>query len=206
MVCFFCIKSLFLKWLTKTFWRSIYYYKANETDCCYVLWILTCVPVVADIAAYPDSVNVLENVENDMRTPDKLIDGISDTTDGCHMWLAPILPGIVGISFCDCRTNNCCEETFVYNLDASTPYVLALSFSLFLSLSSISPLCLSLSFFAFLPPSQLLFYQQTLANVPALYIYCPNSSTLYVLIGWNSWIFIMNWLKSDYLTKRDCQP
>ena len=52
---------------------------------------------VADIAAYPDSVNVLEGVENDVRTPDKLIDGVSDTTDGCHMWLAPILPGIVGI-------------------------------------------------------------------------------------------------------------
>ena len=54
---------------------------------------------VADIAAYPDSVNVLEGVENDVRTPDKLIDGVSDTTDGCHMWLAPILPGIVGIFY-----------------------------------------------------------------------------------------------------------
>ncbi|KAK2174808.1 hypothetical protein NP493_776g01043 [Ridgeia piscesae] len=51
--------------------------------------------VVTDIAAYPDSVNVLETVQNDVRTPDKLIDGVSDTTDGCHMWLAPILPGIL---------------------------------------------------------------------------------------------------------------
>ncbi|KAI0234957.1 hypothetical protein LSAT2_014682 [Lamellibrachia satsuma] len=48
-----------------------------------------------NIAAYPNSVNVLDSVENDMRTPDKLIDGINDTTDGCHMWLAPILPGIL---------------------------------------------------------------------------------------------------------------
>ncbi|XP_061197501.1 katanin-interacting protein-like [Saccostrea echinata] len=45
-----------------------------------------------NIAAYPDSVNVLANVQNDVRTPDKLIDGVNSTTDGRHMWLAPILP------------------------------------------------------------------------------------------------------------------
>ena len=45
-----------------------------------------------DIAAYPDSVNVLANIQNDVRTPDKLIDGVNSTTDGRHMWLAPILP------------------------------------------------------------------------------------------------------------------
>lgn len=49
----------------------------------------------SDISAYPDSVNVLENIRNDVRTPDKLIDGINDTMDGGHMWLAPILPNIV---------------------------------------------------------------------------------------------------------------
>ena len=58
--------------------------------------------------------NVLDSVENDMRTPDKLIDGINDMTDGCHMWLAPILPGIVGISFMSYH-ENCCEKTFVYD-------------------------------------------------------------------------------------------
>ena len=50
---------------------------------------------ISDISAYPDSVNVLEGVENDSRTPNKLIDGLNDTQDGTHMWLAPILPGIV---------------------------------------------------------------------------------------------------------------
>ncbi|XP_041364093.1 katanin-interacting protein-like [Gigantopelta aegis] len=48
-----------------------------------------------NITAYPDSVNVLENVQNDVRTPDKLIDGENSTMDGRHMWLAPILPGIM---------------------------------------------------------------------------------------------------------------
>ncbi|KAK3784012.1 hypothetical protein RRG08_025207 [Elysia crispata] len=48
-----------------------------------------------NIAAYPDSVNVLDNVNNDARTPDKLIDGFNDTNDGRHMWLAPVLPNII---------------------------------------------------------------------------------------------------------------
>lgn len=42
--------------------------------------------------------NVLEQVHNDVRTPDKLIDGENDTMDGRHMWLAPILPGVVSVS------------------------------------------------------------------------------------------------------------
>nr|XP_034314743.1 protein KIAA0556 isoform X5 [Crassostrea gigas] len=45
-----------------------------------------------NIAAYPDSVNVLANIQNDVRTPDRLIDGVNSTNDGRHMWLAPILP------------------------------------------------------------------------------------------------------------------
>ncbi|KAM9372446.1 katanin-interacting protein [Phaethornis superciliosus] len=48
-----------------------------------------------NIAAFPDSVNILEGVSGDIRTPDKLIDRVNDTTDGRHMWLAPILPGLV---------------------------------------------------------------------------------------------------------------
>lgn len=51
----------------------------------------------SDIAAFPDSVNALEGVCGDVRTPDKLIDQVNDTSDGRHMWLAPILPGLVGI-------------------------------------------------------------------------------------------------------------
>ena len=49
----------------------------------------------ADVAAYPDSVNVLGGVAGDLRTPDKLVDGVNDTADGRHMWLAPILPHVV---------------------------------------------------------------------------------------------------------------
>ncbi|KAG8145889.1 hypothetical protein E2320_012334 [Naja naja] len=48
-----------------------------------------------NIAAFPDSVNVLEGVCGDIRTPDKLIDGVNHSSDGRHMWLAPILPGLV---------------------------------------------------------------------------------------------------------------
>lgn len=47
---------------------------------------------LSDIAAFPDSVNVLDNVCGDVRTPDKLI---SKAHDGRHMWLAPVLPGLV---------------------------------------------------------------------------------------------------------------
>ncbi|XP_039990940.1 katanin-interacting protein isoform X1 [Xiphias gladius] len=48
-----------------------------------------------NIAAFPDSVNILDNVSGDVRTPDKLIDGVNSTHDGRHMWLAPVLPGLV---------------------------------------------------------------------------------------------------------------
>ncbi|KAB0383108.1 hypothetical protein FD755_005025, partial [Muntiacus reevesi] len=48
-----------------------------------------------NIAAFPDSVNSLEGVCGDIRTPDKLIDQVNNTSDGRHMWLAPILPGLV---------------------------------------------------------------------------------------------------------------
>lgn len=52
-----------------------------------------------NITAFPHSVNVLEGVKDDARTPDKLIDGINDTKDGRHMWLAPILPGIINFIY-----------------------------------------------------------------------------------------------------------
>ena len=49
------------------------------------------------MAAFPDSVNVLDNVTGDVRTPDKLVDGVNNTMDGRHMWLAPILPDMVSV-------------------------------------------------------------------------------------------------------------
>nr|XP_020667632.1 protein KIAA0556 homolog isoform X1 [Pogona vitticeps]XP_020667633.1 protein KIAA0556 homolog isoform X1 [Pogona vitticeps]XP_020667634.1 protein KIAA0556 homolog isoform X1 [Pogona vitticeps] len=48
-----------------------------------------------NIAAFPDSINILDGVCGDVRTPDKLIDSVNDSNDGRHMWLAPILPGLV---------------------------------------------------------------------------------------------------------------
>lgn len=52
-----------------------------------------------NIAAYPQSVNVLDNVSGDVRTPDKLIDGVNDSKDAHHMWLAPILPSLTNRVF-----------------------------------------------------------------------------------------------------------
>ena len=52
-----------------------------------------------DISAYPDSINVLEGVSNDVRTPDKLINGMNDTQDGKQMWLAPIVPSVVNMLY-----------------------------------------------------------------------------------------------------------
>lgn len=48
-----------------------------------------------DVAAFPESINIIKGMDNDIRTPDKLVDGINDTKDGRHSWLAPILPGQV---------------------------------------------------------------------------------------------------------------
>lgn len=51
-----------------------------------------------DIAACPHSVNTLNpGTDSDVRTPDKLIDGENDRTDGSHSWVAPILPNVVGL-------------------------------------------------------------------------------------------------------------
>uniref|UniRef100_A0A3B3SB00 KATNIP domain-containing protein n=1 Tax=Paramormyrops kingsleyae TaxID=1676925 RepID=A0A3B3SB00_9TELE len=53
-----------------------------------------CIPLTDNIAAFPDSVNVLDSVNGDVRTPEKLVDGVNNTHDGRHMWLAPVLPGV----------------------------------------------------------------------------------------------------------------
>lgn len=44
------------------------------------------------ICAYPESVNCLQDVSGDVRTPDKLIDGVNTDLNGAHSWLAPIIP------------------------------------------------------------------------------------------------------------------
>ncbi len=51
-----------------------------------------------DIAACPHSVNTLNpGTDDDVRTPDKLIDGENEDIDGTHSWVAPILPNVVCI-------------------------------------------------------------------------------------------------------------
>nr|CAH7718526.1 unnamed protein product [Callosobruchus chinensis] len=45
-----------------------------------------------NVCAYPESANILPNVEGDVRTPDKLIDGTNLDHSGMHSWLAPIIP------------------------------------------------------------------------------------------------------------------
>ncbi|XP_067672341.1 katanin-interacting protein-like isoform X2 [Haliotis asinina] len=77
-----------------TTWGDQYYVGLNGIqvyDSCFNIIQLT----DNNISAFPESCNVLDNINNDVRTPDKLIDGQNDTTDGKHMWLAPVLPSIV---------------------------------------------------------------------------------------------------------------
>lgn len=72
-----------------------------------------------NITAYPHSVNVLEGVSDDIRTPDKLTDGVNDTNDGRHMWLAPILPGMVSVSL---------EQNYTWSIGKTTIYFSLSSF------------------------------------------------------------------------------
>ncbi|XP_046573388.1 katanin-interacting protein-like isoform X2 [Haliotis rubra] len=77
-----------------TTWGDQYYVGLNGIqvyDSCFNIIQLT----DNNISAFPESCNVLDNINNDVRTPDKLIDGQNGTTDGKHMWLAPLLPSIV---------------------------------------------------------------------------------------------------------------
>jgi hypothetical protein len=41
------------------------------------------------VSAEPHSINVLADIRDDPRTPDKLVDGFTATRDDTHMWLAP---------------------------------------------------------------------------------------------------------------------
>lgn len=75
-------------------WGDLYYIGLNGIEIYDAMGIK--IPLTENnIAAYPDSVNVLDNVTDDVRTPDKLIDGVNNTADPQHMWLAPILPGVL---------------------------------------------------------------------------------------------------------------
>ena len=41
------------------------------------------------ISATPSSIQIIKGMENDIRTVDKLVDGVNETCDDRHMWLAP---------------------------------------------------------------------------------------------------------------------
>ena len=67
----------------------------------------------SDVAAHPESVNCLKKEANDMRTPDKLVDGVNDTSDGHHSWLAPILPN--NVNELSSSINNKLSSVFNFN-------------------------------------------------------------------------------------------
>uniref|UniRef100_A0A914EGU0 KATNIP domain-containing protein n=1 Tax=Acrobeloides nanus TaxID=290746 RepID=A0A914EGU0_9BILA len=45
-----------------------------------------------NLAAFPESINILPSVKQDPRSSANLVDGVNDTTNAHHMWLTPILP------------------------------------------------------------------------------------------------------------------
>lgn len=51
----------------------------------------------SQINAMPHSINVLEDHTGDVRTPDKLVDGVNETYDDRHMWLTPMTPGLPNV-------------------------------------------------------------------------------------------------------------
>jgi hypothetical protein len=74
-------------------------YVSKNSNYTALSWIGQTDHFIPDIGAFPDSVNVLEGVSGDVRTPEKLVDGVNNTLDGRHMWLAPILPNQVPVYF-----------------------------------------------------------------------------------------------------------
>jgi hypothetical protein len=75
----------------------------------------------ADIAAYPNSVNALNpGTNDDVRTPEKLIDGHNDDTDGSHSWIAPILPNAVRRSLLVASTSELLSRSLLRSIDSSS--------------------------------------------------------------------------------------
>ncbi|XP_054283424.1 katanin-interacting protein-like [Macrosteles quadrilineatus] len=73
-------------------WGDLYYIGLNGLQMYNAAGnVITLTP--SNISAHPASVRELDGMENDVRTVDKLIDGVNNSSDGRHAWLAPILPG-----------------------------------------------------------------------------------------------------------------
>lgn len=74
------------------------------------------IPLTADnIGAYPESVNVLPDNGSDLRTPDKLVDGVCDTLEGHHMWLSPVLPHVTNTVFVVFNTPRVVSKVKLWN-------------------------------------------------------------------------------------------
>ena len=70
---------------------------------------------LSDIAAYPESVNVLEGISDDARTPDKLVDNINDSEETSHMWLSPVLPGALNTVYIVFNRPQCVGSIRLWN-------------------------------------------------------------------------------------------
>jgi hypothetical protein len=55
--------------------------------------VVTIESPTTQVTATPHSVNDLPEMDNDPRTPDKLVDGVQSTCSDLHQWLAPYTPG-----------------------------------------------------------------------------------------------------------------
>jgi hypothetical protein len=68
-----------------------------------------------NLAAFPESVNILPTVEKDPRSSDKLIDGYNDTANSRHMWLTPMLPNSYARIFVIFDTPTFVSRIRIYN-------------------------------------------------------------------------------------------
>ncbi|RCN37847.1 hypothetical protein ANCCAN_16222, partial [Ancylostoma caninum] len=65
-----------------------------------------------NLAAFPESVNILPSVEDDPRTSMNLINGCNDTEKAEQMWLTPMLP------------NRCARVFFVFDMQIAVSTII----------------------------------------------------------------------------------
>ncbi|CAJ0565167.1 unnamed protein product, partial [Mesorhabditis spiculigera] len=68
-----------------------------------------------NLAAFPESINILPMVDGDPRTSENLIDGCNDTERPEHMWLTPLLPNRVARIFIIFDEPTFVSKILVYN-------------------------------------------------------------------------------------------
>ena len=72
----------------------------------------------ADVQGEPHGLSTL-GYDGDVRTPDKLIDGVNNTTDEEHMWLFPFTPGSRHELSIDLRSTKSIKGLRVWNYNKS---------------------------------------------------------------------------------------